>query len=114
MENLVRMLQGQIMAAIAAIIIVIVLSWLTKKYIVKPDDSNAQKMVNITRNVIIILVVIGLAGRVTYMAAYNNTPRSVIDRSIANDRADILDEDSHNLPPKVESENTKKTGEKTK
>ena len=100
----VRLLHGPILGLIPAIVILIVIFGAILKYGNLTDSEKAG--VRKARTWILILVVIGFGWYALKMAAVNETPRAVIDRSVVEERKNVLDEDSHNLPPKVEKQKT--------
>lgn len=91
--DFVRMLHGPILGLVATIVIVCVIAWAARKYSGLGEEE--CKVVGTIRNVIIVIAIAGFGWQAITMASYNEVPRTAIDRSVANERADALDEDSH-------------------
>ena len=87
-----RTIQWHLASYVGLFLLVLWIAFLVRKHAGLSDDEN--KTVSTVRNVILILVLVGGGWHIVSTAALNETPRSTIDRSIANDRGNILDRQS--------------------
>lgn len=91
--DLVRFLHGSVLATLGFLLLVFVASCLAKW----ATHDDRKQTVNKVRNVLVVLSLAILAWFVFSAGTMNDIPRKAIDRSIANDRADLVREQGKDM-----------------
>ncbi len=103
--DFVRLLHGPILGLIPALVVIIVIFWAIVKYGELSDSE--MRDVRTARRWVLVLVIVVFSWYAIKMASVNVTSRAVIDRSVVEERKSTLEEDSHNLPLKVDADGKK-------
>lgn len=88
------MLHGPILNGIGALFILFAIFFFILRY--TDLTENEAKVAKTVRNYLALATIIGFGWSAFTMLSVDATPRSTIDRSMVNDRANTLDRDSHN------------------
>lgn len=95
--DFIRFLQVALMGTVGSLVVIFLMGYLILAY--GGLEESDQKAVRIGRNWFAALAVMGFVWFAASSASINEAPRSAIDRSIANERADDL---QRNSAPKEE------------
>ena len=87
--DFVRFLHPQLLGLFGFMILVLIVSTLVKK-----TGATDVNLVNKVRNWLLVVALAGVAWFAFSAATINETPRKVIDRSVINERADTLKDDT--------------------
>ena len=105
--DFVRFLHGPLLGLIGFVLIVCALAYITKKTAVTNENIELVGTINKIRNWLLVLGLACFAWFAFSAATVNETSRKVIDRSVVNDRADTLRNDSREAVEKSNKERGK-------
>jgi hypothetical protein len=88
--DFVRFLHGQLLGVVGFLVVLFVVVAIVKKF--AGFDEKTKQNINTGRNWLSVAALLLLAWFVFSAATTNRVPRATIDRSVANDRADTVQE----------------------
>jgi hypothetical protein len=86
--DFIRFLHGPLLSTLGALLVV----WLLATVLLKNADDEMKPYIRKGRNWVTALILLALAWFAFSAATVNEVPRKVIDRSVANERAKIVEE----------------------
>lgn len=86
--DFVRFLHGPLLGTLGVLLVV----WLLSAVLLKNVEEDAKPYIRKGRNWLSVVILLALAWFAFSAATVNEVPRKVIDRSVANERARIVEE----------------------
>ncbi len=105
--DFVRFLHGPLLSTFGALIVLFVVS----VFVLKTADETAKPTIRKVRNWMALSLVCLLAWFAFSAATVNVVPRAVIDRSVANERADVLEQQGKEAKEAAKKAAAEKKGE---